>query len=74
MHTVENNTQSLFAAQALEAPEALAAALAPHAAPGHFDELRGRSQAAPPLQAQSQSQNQNQASLRRVGPTGADAC
>jgi hypothetical protein len=39
---VENNTQSLFAAQALESPCALAAALAPHAAAGHFDELRGR--------------------------------
>ena len=39
---MENNTQSLFAAQALESPCALAAALAPHAAAGHFDELRGR--------------------------------
>ena len=39
---MENNTQSLFAAQALESPCALAAALAPHAASGHFDELRGR--------------------------------
>lgn len=42
MQDVENNTQSLFAAQALESPCALAAALAPHAAAGHFDELRGR--------------------------------
>lgn len=42
MQHVENNTQSLFAAQALESPCALAAALAPHAAAGHFDELRGR--------------------------------
>ena len=42
MRHVENNTQSLFAAQALESPCALAAALAPHAAAGHFDELRGR--------------------------------
>ena len=33
--------ESLFDAQALEAPAALAAALAPPAAPGHFDELRG---------------------------------
>jgi len=51
---VENNTQSLFAAQALEEPCALAAALAPHAAAGHFDELRGRSSqgpAAPPAPA-----------------------
>lgn len=42
MQDVENNTESLFAAQALESPCALAAALAPHAAAGHFDELRGR--------------------------------
>jgi len=33
--------ESLFDAQALEAPAALASALAPPAAPGHFDELRG---------------------------------
>lgn len=33
--------ESLFDAQALEAPAALAAGLAPPAAPGHFDELRG---------------------------------
>ncbi|AYQ30537.1 MULTISPECIES: circularly permuted type 2 ATP-grasp protein [unclassified Polaromonas] len=39
---MENNTESLFAAQALESPCALASALAPHAAAGHFDELRGR--------------------------------
>ncbi len=39
---VENNTPSLFAAQALEAPAGLASALAPQAAAGHFDELRGR--------------------------------
>ncbi|HXD39520.1 MAG TPA: circularly permuted type 2 ATP-grasp protein [Ramlibacter sp.] len=32
---------SLFGADALETPAALAAALAPPAAPGHFDELRG---------------------------------
>jgi hypothetical protein len=38
---VENKTQSLFEAQALESPGALAAALAPAAAAGHFDELRG---------------------------------
>jgi uncharacterized circularly permuted ATP-grasp superfamily protein/uncharacterized alpha-E superfamily protein len=44
---VENNTQSLFAAQALESPCALAAALAPHAAAGHFDELRGRASEGP---------------------------
>lgn len=44
---VENNTQSLFAAQSLESPCALAAALAPHAAAGHFDELRGRASEGP---------------------------
>ncbi len=33
--------ESLFDAQSLEAPAALASALAPPAAPGHFDELRG---------------------------------
>ena len=33
--------ESLFDAQDLEAPAALAAALAPQAAPGHFDELGG---------------------------------
>ena len=32
---------SLFGAQSLESPAALASALAPPAAPGHFDELRG---------------------------------
>ena len=55
MQDVENNTESLFAAQALESPCALAAALAPHAAAGHFDELRGRAsegpaEAVPPAQ------------------------
>lgn len=52
LHTVENNTPSLFAGQALESPEALALALAPHAAAGHFDELRARSQPAFPAPAQ----------------------
>lgn len=33
--------ESLFDGQALESPAALASALAPPAAPGHFDELRG---------------------------------
>ncbi|MGH8803421.1 MAG: circularly permuted type 2 ATP-grasp protein [Polaromonas sp.] len=44
---MENNTQSLFAAQALESPCALAAALAPAAAAGHYDELRGRTSLGP---------------------------
>jgi uncharacterized circularly permuted ATP-grasp superfamily protein/uncharacterized alpha-E superfamily protein len=38
---------SLFGADAQEAPAALAATLAPPAAPGHFDELRGGVSAAP---------------------------
>jgi uncharacterized circularly permuted ATP-grasp superfamily protein/uncharacterized alpha-E superfamily protein len=38
---VENITPSLFAAQFFDTPFELAAALAPAAAPGHFDELRG---------------------------------
>ncbi len=38
---VENITPSLFAAQLFDSPFELAAALAPAAAPGHFDELRG---------------------------------
>ena len=33
--------ESLFDAQALESPAVLASSLAPPAAPGHFDELRG---------------------------------
>lgn len=57
MQHVENNTQSLFAAQALESPCALAAALAPHAAAGHFDELRGRVSEGPaPVEAASPAQ------------------
>jgi uncharacterized circularly permuted ATP-grasp superfamily protein/uncharacterized alpha-E superfamily protein len=38
---VDSNIDSLFGAQAEETPAALAAALAPPAAIGHFDELRG---------------------------------
>ncbi len=38
---MDSHNPSLFDAQALEAPAALASALAPAAAPGHFDELRG---------------------------------
>lgn len=37
----EEPVDSLFGADAQETPAALAAALAPPAAPGHFDELRG---------------------------------
>jgi uncharacterized circularly permuted ATP-grasp superfamily protein len=42
---VEPLNESLFDAQALEFPAALASALAPAALPGHFDELRGASHA-----------------------------
>ena len=38
---MDNVTPSLFAAQLFDSPFELAAALAPAAAPGHFDELRG---------------------------------
>ena len=38
---MENSTPSLFAAQFFDSPSELAAALAPPAAAGHFDELRG---------------------------------
>jgi uncharacterized circularly permuted ATP-grasp superfamily protein/uncharacterized alpha-E superfamily protein len=38
---VDPLNESLFDAQALESPAGLASALAPPAAPGHFDELRG---------------------------------
>jgi len=50
---VDSQNDSLFDPQTLEAPAALAAALAPPAAPGHFDELRGteKSEAAAPLAA-----------------------
>ncbi|MCD6076776.1 MAG: hypothetical protein K0R89_714 [Ramlibacter sp.] len=38
---VDSTNESLFGAQSDETPAALAAALAPPAAPGHYDELRG---------------------------------
>ncbi len=64
---VENNNKSLFGVDSLEAPAELAAALAPPAPAGHFDELRGRTLARPPLitaqqapQQASQSQSQSQ--------------
>ncbi|MDB5956163.1 circularly permuted type 2 ATP-grasp protein [Ramlibacter sp.] len=41
MAAVDSPNESLFGAQADETPAALAAALAPPAAPGHYDELRG---------------------------------
>lgn len=39
--TLDQPNDSLFGAQAGETPAALAAAMAPPAAPGHYDELRG---------------------------------
>ena len=48
--------ESLFDAQALEAPAALASALAPPAAPGHFDELRGSATPQNPARAGVPSQ------------------
>ena len=52
---MNDNNKSLLAAPAVVAPSELAAALAPPASKGHFDELRG-----PPGQGQSQSQSQGQ--------------
>ncbi len=46
---MEPLNESLFDAQALDFPAALASALAPAALPGHFDELRGQATAAVPL-------------------------
>jgi uncharacterized circularly permuted ATP-grasp superfamily protein/uncharacterized alpha-E superfamily protein len=48
--------ESLFAAQLLEAPAELASALAPPAAPGHFDELRGVATPQSPSRAGTPSQ------------------
>ena len=67
---MENNNNSLFAADSLEAPAGMASALAPQTPVGHFDELRGRAVArstvlVPALQGQtqsSQSQSQSQSS------------
>jgi len=53
---VDSFNESLFGAQAEETPAALAAALAPPAAPGHYDELRG-GVSAPPSQAQAAPAN-----------------
>ncbi|WP_443273358.1 circularly permuted type 2 ATP-grasp protein [Variovorax sp. JS1663] len=39
--TLDPLNESLFDAQALESPAALASSLAPPASPGHYDELRG---------------------------------
>ena len=46
--TVENSNDSLFASDLRETPADLAAALAPAATTGHYDELRGASAPTPP--------------------------
>ena len=62
---MDNNNKPLFAALVPESPTDLAAALAPSAQTGHYDELRGRAQnkalatsGLMPTPAQSQSQAQ----------------
>ena len=75
--------QPLFSAPASAAPDTLAAALAPPASVGHFDELRGHAQgiqrlrasvSAPPLQSQSQSQGtQTQSQSQSQSPLESDS-
>ena len=66
---MENHNNSLFTELALEGPTEFASALAPRAAAGHFDELRGSLSSRPistaelPGQVQAQSQSQSQGSL-----------
>ena len=64
---MENNNNSLFTDLALEGPTEFASALAPPAAAGHFDELRGavssRLLTPADLPGQFQSQGQTQGSL-----------
>ncbi len=55
---MENNNKSLFAVDSLEDPAELASALAPQAPAGHFDELRGRTVAKPPLVTSQQAPQQ----------------
>ena len=60
-----HNHKTLFSDHALDAPSAMAAALAPPASKGHFDELRGQpiDQTAGSFVAQSQSHVQAQGSV-----------
>ena len=76
MGNVENNSKSLFAAGAPVVPAHLASALVLPALAGHFDELRGRTNAGPPRlraatptqsQSQNQTQTQTQTQLTSVG-------
>ena len=62
---VENNNNSLFTDLALEGPTEFASALAPPAAAGHFDELRGAvsSRLHTPADLPGQFQSQSQGSL-----------
>jgi uncharacterized circularly permuted ATP-grasp superfamily protein/uncharacterized alpha-E superfamily protein len=53
---VENNNKSLFEALVPDAAAELASALAPRAAKGHFDELRGQTTASLRIEAQGQPQ------------------
>lgn len=62
---MENNNNSLFTDLALEGPTEFASALAPPAAAGHFDELRGTLSSRPhnPTELAVQFQSQSQGSL-----------
>lgn len=64
---MENNNKSLFAVDSLEDPAELASALAPPAPAGHFDELRGRTLAKPPLIAPAQQATQTQSQSQGTG-------
>ena len=73
---MNDNNKSPLAAPALAAPSALAAALAPPAAKGHFDELRGPSsqnQSQSQFQGQTQGQGQSQSQENASGAPGAIA-
>ena len=65
-----HNNKTLFPAHDLEAPDTLAAALAPPASKGHFDELRGHAHAQP-SQSQSQgTQSQSQTIIQADASPG----
>ena len=63
-----HNTKPLPTSPTLQAPDEQASALAPAAAAGHFDELRGL-QSPVQTQAQSQSQSQSQSQGKLQGST-----
>ena len=64
-----HNNKPLFSAHALEAPDTLADALAPHASKGHFDELRGHAQVVLHPVSQSQSQGTGPAASITASPS-----